>query len=108
MAAPTAPWRGEGGGCGVDTVSFSLEKGGRSDTCCHMKEPREGVISEISQTQKDKHCAAPTGVRFTDRADGGSPGLGGRRQCLMGAVWKAEFWPRRSVAELQGLVRTPA
>lgn len=56
-------------------------------------------------------CEVPTGVRFRDRVHGGSLGLGEGEAVFDGgrwSVWKAEFWPRRSVAEPQGLVRTPA
>ena len=43
----------------VTFKSFSLKKGGNSHTCHHMMNLEDMMLSEISQTQKDKYCMLP-------------------------------------------------
>lgn len=86
-AAAPAPWRDERVAAVLQTDSarsFSLEKGGRSDTCCRLGEPCGPVFSEISQRQKDKHCN-PTPVRSPPESESAvvAPGAGGG----VGGAW---------------------
>ena len=42
--------------CTYNGILFSLIKEGNSDTSCNMMDLEDIMLSEISQSQKDKDC----------------------------------------------------